>query len=256
MVVILMSGYFNSVYYEYSFLVNFMGVELVEGSDLFVDGGFVYMCMMQGLKCVDVIYCWIDDLFFDFLCFCKDFMLGVLGLMDVYCLGGVFIVLVFGVGVVDDKVVYIFVLEMICFYLGEELFLQNVQIWMLWKDDDYKYVMDNLKDLVVKEVYGLGGYGMLIGFKVMQVEIDLFVLCIKVNFGNYIVQLMLVLLISLIFVDEGVVLCYVDLWFFCLCGDWVELVQGGLICVVLREGLLVVNLLQGGGVKDIWVLLE
>ncbi|MTH63217.1 circularly permuted type 2 ATP-grasp protein [Paracoccus shanxieyensis] len=255
-VVILTPGHFNSAYYEHSFLANLMGVELVEGSDLFVDGGFVYMRTTQGPKRVDVIYRRIDDPFLDPLCFRKDSMLGVPGLMDVYRSGGVSIASAPGAGVADDKAVYTFVPEMIRFYLGEEPLLQNVQTWTLWKDDDYKYVMDNLKDLVVKEVHGSGGYGMLIGPKATQAEIDLFALRIKANPGNYIAQPTLALSTSPTFVDEGVAPRHVDLRPFCLCGDRVELVQGGLTRVALREGSLVVNSSQGGGVKDTWVLSE
>ncbi len=145
-VVILTPGHYNSAYYEHSFLANLMGVELVEGSDLFVDGGFVYMRTTQGPKRVDVIYRRIDDQFLDPLCFRRDSMLGVPGLMDVWRSGGVSIASAPGAGVADDKAVYTFVPEMIRFYLGEEPILNNVQTWTLWKDDDYRYVMANLKD--------------------------------------------------------------------------------------------------------------
>ncbi|SMO68580.1 circularly permuted type 2 ATP-grasp protein [Paracoccus laeviglucosivorans] len=255
-IVILTPGHFNSAYYEHSFLANLMGVELVEGSDLFVDGGFVYMRTTQGPKRVDVIYRRIDDPFLDPLCFRKDSMLGVPGLMDVYRSGGVSIASAPGAGVADDKAVYTFVPEMIRFYLGEEPLLQNVQTWTLWKDDDYKYVMENLADLVVKEVHGSGGYGMLIGPKATKAEIEDFALRIKANPGNYIAQPTLALSTSPTFVEEGVAPRHVDLRPYCLCGDRVELVPGGLTRVALREGSLVVNSSQGGGVKDTWVLSE
>ncbi|MFV0383435.1 circularly permuted type 2 ATP-grasp protein, partial [Paracoccus sp. (in: a-proteobacteria)] len=150
---ILTPGHFNSAYYEHSFLANLMGVELLEGQDLFVDGEFVYMRTTQGPKRVDVIYRRIDDPFLDPLCFRPDSMLGVPGLMDVYRSGGVTICSAPGAGVADDKAIYTFVPEMVRFYLGEEPLLNNVQTWTLWKEDDYKHVMANLPDLVVKEVH-------------------------------------------------------------------------------------------------------
>ena len=255
-IVILTPGHYNSAYYEHSFLANLMGVELVEGSDLFVDGGFVYMRTTQGPKRVDVIYRRIDDPFLDPLCFRKDSMLGVPGLMDVYRSGGVSIASAPGAGVADDKAVYTYVPEMIRFYLGEEPLLQNVQTWTLWKDEDYKYVMANLKDLVVKEVHGSGGYGMLIGPRASPDEIAHFAELIKANPGNYIAQPTLALSTSPTFVDEGIAPRHVDLRPYCLCGDRIELVQGGLTRVALRDGSLVVNSSQGGGVKDTWVLSE
>ncbi|KGJ11257.1 circularly permuted type 2 ATP-grasp protein (plasmid) [Paracoccus versutus] len=255
-VVILTPGHYNSAYYEHSFLANLMGIELVEGSDLFVDGGFVYMRTTQGPKRVDVIYRRIDDQFLDPLCFRRDSMLGVPGLMDVYRSGGVSIASAPGAGVADDKAVYTFVPEMIRFYLGEEPILRNVQTWTLWKDEDYRYVMANLKDLVVKEVHGSGGYGMLIGPCATQAEIEAFALRIQADPGNYIAQPVLALSTSPTFVDEGVAPRHVDLRPFCLCGDRIELVPGGLTRVALREGSLVVNSSQGGGVKDTWILSE
>ncbi|WP_062563388.1 circularly permuted type 2 ATP-grasp protein [Paracoccus aminovorans] len=255
-IVILTPGHYNSAYYEHSFLANLMGVELVEGSDLFVDGGFVYMRTTQGPKRVDVIYRRIDDPFLDPLCFRRDSMLGVPGLMDVYRSGGVSIASAPGAGVADDKAVYTYVPEMIRFYLGEEPLLQNVQTWALWKDEDYRYVMANLKELVVKEVHGSGGYGMLIGPRASPEEIARFRSLIEKNPGNYIAQPTLALSTSPTFVEEGIAPRHVDLRPFCLCGDRIELVPGGLTRVALREGSLVVNSSQGGGVKDTWVLSE
>ena len=255
-VVILTPGPYNSAYYEHSFLANLMGVELVEGSDLFVDGEYVYMRTTTGPKRVDVIYRRIDDAFLDPLCFRRDSVLGVPGLMDVYRSGAVSIASAPGAGVADDKAIYIFVPEMIRFYLGEEPILKNVDTWALWRDDDYKYVMDNLADLVVKEVHGSGGYGMLIGPKATKAEIEDFALRIRANPSNYIAQPTLSLSTCPVFVDEGVAPRHVDLRPFCLCGDRVELVPGGLTRVAMREGSLVVNSSQGGGVKDTWVLTE
>ncbi|MFO1165469.1 MAG: circularly permuted type 2 ATP-grasp protein [Paracoccus sp. (in: a-proteobacteria)] len=255
-VVILTPGHYNSAYYEHSFLANLMGVELVEGSDLFVDKGFVYMRTTQGPKRVDVIYRRIDDPFLDPLCFRRDSMLGVPGLMDVYRSGGVSICSAPGAGVADDKAIYTFVPEMVRFYLGEEPILNNVQTWTLWKDDDYRYVMDNLADLVVKEVHGSGGYGMLVGPKSTREEIETFRKKIEADPGNYIAQPTLALSTCPTFVDAGIAPRHVDLRPYCLCGDRIELVPGGLTRVALREGSLVVNSSQGGGVKDTWVLTE
>ena len=255
-VVILTPGHYNSAYYEHSFLANLMGVELVEGSDLFVDKGFVYMRTTQGPKRVDVIYRRLDDAFIDPLCFRPDSMLGVPGLMDVYRSGGVSICSAPGAGVADDKAIYTFVPEMVRFYLGEEPILNNVQTWTLWKDDDYKYVMANLKDLVVKEVHGSGGYGMLVGPKSTKEEIELFRKKIEADPGNYIAQPTLALSTCPTFVDEGIAPRHVDLRPYCLCGERIELVPGGLTRVALKEGSLVVNSSQGGGTKDTWVLSE
>lgn len=254
--VILTPGHFNSAYYEHSFLANLMGVELVEGQDLFVDGEFVYMRTTQGPKRVDVIYRRIDDPFLDPLCFRPDSMLGVPGLMDVYRSGGVSICSAPGAGVADDKAIYTFVPEMVRFYLGEEPILNNVQTWTLWKDDDYKHVMANLPDLVVKEVHGSGGYGMLVGPKSTKEEIEIFRKKIEANPSNYIAQPTLALSTTPTFVEEGIAPRHVDLRPYCLCGDRIELVPGGLTRVALKEGSLVVNSSQGGGVKDTWVLSE
>ncbi|MCF3973313.1 circularly permuted type 2 ATP-grasp protein [Paracoccus salsus] len=254
--VVLTPGHFNSAYYEHSFLANLMGVELVEGADLFVDGEFVYMRTTQGPKRVDVIYRRIDDPFLDPLCFRPDSMLGVPGLMDVYRSGGVSICSAPGAGVADDKAIYTFVPEMVRFYLGEEPLLNNVHTWTLWKQDDYRYVMENLADLVVKEVHGSGGYGMLVGPKASKAEVEAFRRKIEANPSNYIAQPTLSLSTCPTFVEEGIAPRHVDLRPYCLCGDRIELVPGGLTRVALREGSLVVNSSQGGGVKDTWVLSE
>ncbi len=255
-VVILTPGHFNSAYYEHSFLANLMGVELVEGPDLFVEGEYVYMRTTEGPKRVDVIYRRIDDAFIDPLTFRRDSMLGVPGLMDVYRSGGVSICSAPGAGVADDKAIYTFVPEMVRFYLGEEPILKNVDTWTLWKENDYKYVMDNLPDLVVKEVHGSGGYGMLVGPRSTKAEIEDFRLRIQANPSNYIAQPTLSLSTCPTFVNEGIAPRHVDLRPYCLCGERIELVPGGLTRVALKEGSLVVNSSQGGGVKDTWVLSE
>jgi uncharacterized circularly permuted ATP-grasp superfamily protein len=253
-IVILTPGHFNSAYYEHSFLADLMGVELVEGQDLFVEGEFVYMRTTEGPRRVDVIYRRIDDAYIDPLCFRPDSMLGIPGLMDVYRSGGVAICSAPGAGVADDKAVYTFVPEMIRFYLGEEPILNNVPTWQCAKADDCKYVLENLKDLVVKEVHGSGGYGMLVGPKCTAEEVAAFALRIKAKPHNYIAQPTLALSTTPTFVEEGIAPRHVDLRPYCLVGERIELVPGGLTRVALTEGSLVVNSSQGGGVKDTWVL--
>ncbi|MBC7141516.1 MAG: circularly permuted type 2 ATP-grasp protein [Rhodobacteraceae bacterium] len=255
-VVILTPGHFNSAYYEHSFLADLMGVELVEGPDLFVESGLVWMRTTEGPKRVDVIYRRIDDAFLDPLCFRPESMLGVPGLMDVYRAGGVAICSAPGAGVADDKAVYTYVPEMIRFYLGEEPILQNVPTWQCARPDDRGHVLDNLGDLVVKEVHGSGGYGMLVGPKSTKAQIAAFADQIRENPGNYIAQPTLALSTCPSFVAEGVAPRHVDLRPYCLVGEKIELVPGGLTRVALTEGSLVVNSSQGGGVKDTWVLAE
>ena len=255
-VVLLTPGHFNSAYYEHSFLADLMGIELVEGQDLFVDGEFLYMRTTEGPRRVDVLYRRIDDAFIDPLCFRPDSMLGVPGLMDVYRSGGVSICSAPGAGVADDKAVYTFVPEMIRFYLGEEPILQNVPTWQCSKADDLKYVLSSLPDLVVKEVHGSGGYGMLVGPKSSKDQIEAFRAKIIADPGNYIAQPTLALSTTPTFVAEGVAPRHVDLRPYCLVGDRIELVPGALTRVALTEGSLVVNSSQGGGVKDTWVLAE
>jgi uncharacterized circularly permuted ATP-grasp superfamily protein len=255
-VVILTPGHFNSAYYEHSFLADLMGVELVEGQDLFVEGEFVWMRTTEGPRRVDVIYRRIDDAFLDPLCFRPDSMLGVPGLMDVYRSGGVSICSAPGAGVADDKAVYTYVPDMVRFYLGEEPILENVPTWQCARSDELKYVLENLGDLVVKEVHGSGGYGMLVGPKSTREQIESFRARIIADPGNYIAQPTLALSTVPSFVDEGVAPRHVDLRPYCLVGERIELVPGGLTRVALREGSLVVNSSQGGGVKDTWVLAE
>ncbi|MFD1341474.1 circularly permuted type 2 ATP-grasp protein [Litorisediminicola beolgyonensis] len=255
-VVILTPGQFNSAYYEHSFLADLMGVELVEGQDLFVEGDFCWMKTTEGPQKVDVIYRRIDDAFLDPLCFRPDSMLGVPGLMNVYRSGGVSICSAPGAGVADDKAIYTYVPEMVRFYLGEEPILENVPTWQCAKDDDCKYVLEHLPELVVKEVHGSGGYGMLVGPKSDKSMIETFREKIMAKPWNYIAQPTLALSTCPTFVDEGVAPRHVDLRPYCLVGETIELVPGGLTRVALKEGSLVVNSSQGGGVKDTWVLAE
>jgi len=255
-IVILTPGHFNSAYYEHSFLADLMGVELVEGADLFVDGDFCYMRTTEGPKRVDVIYRRLDDSFLDPLCFRPDSMLGVPGLMNVYRSGGVSICSAPGAGVADDKAIYTYVPDMVRFYLGEEPILQNVPTWKCSDPDDYAYVLANLEELVIKEVHGSGGYGMLIGPRASKGEIEAFAQKLKDRPDNYIAQPTLALSTCPTFVNEGIAPRHVDLRPFCLVGQDIELVPGGLTRVALKEGSLVVNSSQGGGVKDTWVLAE
>ena len=255
-VAILTPGHYNSAYYEHSFLADLMGVELVEGPDLFVEGGLVWMRTTEGPKRLDVIYRRIDDAFLDPLCFRPDSMLGVPGLMDVYRSGGVSICSAPGAGVADDKAVYTYVPDMVRFYLGEEPILQNVPTWQCAKADEQKYVLENLGELVVKEVHGSGGYGMLVGPKSTTEQIERFRLKIIADPENYIAQPTLALSTVPSFVAEGVAPRHVDLRPYCLVGETIELVPGGLTRVALTEGSLVVNSSQGGGVKDTWVLAD
>ncbi len=255
-IVILTPGSLNSAYYEHSFLADLMGVELVEGQDLFVDGDFVYMRTTSGPQRVDVIYRRIDDSFLDPLCFRPDSRLGVPGLMNVYRSGGVAICSAPGAGVADDKAVYTFVPAMIRFYLGEEPVLQNVPTWKCGDTTELSYVLDNLKDLVVKEVHGSGGYGMLVGPASTKAQISAYRDRIKADPGDFIAQPTLALSTCPTFVESGLAPRHVDLRPYCLVGEQIHLCPGGLTRVALKDGSLVVNSSQGGGVKDTWVMVD
>jgi len=255
-VVLLTPGAYNSAYFEHAFLAQQMGVELVEGPDLFVRGNAVYMRTTEGPKRVDVIYRRIDDEYIDPLAFNPDSMLGVPGLFSVYRNGGVTLANAVGTGVADDKSTYIRVPEMIRFYLNEEPILSNVPTYELSKKDDLAYVLDKLPELVVKEVQGSGGYGMLVGPTASTQEIADFRVRILANPGNYIAQPTLALSTCPTLVDQGIAPRHVDLRPFVLSGETVTLVPGALCRVAMREGSLVVNSSQGGGTKDTWVLQE
>jgi len=255
-VVLLTPGAYNSAYFEHAFLAQQMGVELVEGPDLFVRGNAVYMRTTEGPKRVDVIYRRIDDEYIDPLAFNPDSMLGVPGLFSVYRNGGVTLANAVGTGVADDKSTYIRVPEMIRFYLNEEPILSNVPTYELSKKDDLAYVLDKLPELVVKEVQGSGGYGMLVGPTASTQEIADFRVRILANPGNYIAQPTLALSTCPTLVDQGIAPRHVDLRPFVLSGETVSLVPGALCRVAMREGSLVVNSSQGGGTKDTWVLQE
>lgn len=253
-VVLLTPGANNSAYFEHAFLAQQMGVELVEGQDLFVDDEVVYMRTTQGPRRVDVIYRRIDDDYLDPLAFKPESMLGVPGLLTAYRAGRVTVSNAIGTGIADDKSTYPYVPEMIRFYLGEEPLLQNVPTWMLSRPDDRAHVLAHLHELVVKEVHGAGGYGMLIGPRASRAEIEAFQAKIIAEPARYIAQPTLALSACPTFVDSGLAPRHVDLRPFVLSGRDVAMVPGGLTRVALREGSLVVNSSQGGGTKDTWVL--
>ncbi|GBG13202.1 uncharacterized protein NMK_0746 [Novimethylophilus kurashikiensis] len=253
-VVLLTPGAYNSAYFEHAFLAQQMGIELVEGQDLFVRDNYVYMRTTEGPKQVDVIYRRIDDDFLDPLAFRPDSMLGVPGLVSVYRSGNVTLANAIGTGVADDKSTYIYVPEMIRFYLGEEPILSNVPTYKLGEKDDFAYVLDHLPELVVKEVQGSGGYGMLVGPTASKQQILDFREQILANPSNYIAQPTLALSTCPTLVEQGIAPRHVDLRPFVLSGKTVTLVPGALCRVALREGSLVVNSSQGGGTKDTWVL--
>jgi len=253
-VVLLTPGAYNSAYFEHTFLAQQMGVELVEGRDLFVTDETVYMRTTQGPQRVDVIYRRLDDDFLDPLAFRKDSMLGVPGLLSAYRAGNVTLANAIGTGVADDKSIYPYVPEMIRFYLGEEPILNNVPTYMLRKPDDLKYTLDHLPELVVKEVHGAGGYGMLVGPASTKEQIEAFRQRIIAAPEKYIAQPTLALSNCPTFVESGVAPRHLDLRPFVLSGKTIDMVPGGLTRVALREGSLVVNSSQGGGTKDTWVL--
>jgi uncharacterized circularly permuted ATP-grasp superfamily protein len=254
-VVLLTPGVYNSAYYEHSFLADKLGVELVEGRDLLVKGEVVYMRTTEGLKRVDVIYRRIDDDFLDPLAFRPDSALGVPGIMSAYQAGQVTLANAVGTGIADDKAVYSYMPDIIKFYLSEEPILKNVPTWRCREQDHLSYVLDNIEELVVKEVHGSGGYGMLIGPKSDKATIAAFRCKLKSDPRNFIAQPTLALSTCPTCVEEGVAPRHVDLRPFVLTGrDRVRIVPGGLTRVALKKGSLVVNSSQGGGTKDTWVL--
>jgi uncharacterized circularly permuted ATP-grasp superfamily protein len=253
-VVVLTPGMYNSAYFEHAFLAQQMGVELVEGQDLIVKDKFVYMRTTQGLKRVDVIYRRVDDDFLDPEVFRPTSTLGCAGLMGAYREGNVNICNAVGTGVADDKSIYPYVPAMIEFYLGEKPILNNVPTFMGRKPDDLAYILANLKDLVVKEVHGAGGYGMLVGPASTKAEIEAFRQAILAKPDGYIGQPTLSLSTCPTYVEEGIAPRHIDLRPFVLSGSEVQMVPGGLTRVALKKGSLVVNSSQGGGTKDTWIL--
>jgi uncharacterized circularly permuted ATP-grasp superfamily protein len=254
-VVLLTPGMFNSAYYEHSFLADRLGIEIVEGRDLFVRDDTVYMRTTEGPRRVDVIYRRIDDDFLDPLAFRPDSALGVPGLMTAYQAGNVTLTNAVGTGVADDKAVYSYMPEIVRFFLGEEPILKNVPTWRCREPEHLAYVLENIGDLVVKEVSGSGGYGMLIGPHATKEQIADFSARLGAEPFGYIAQPTLALSTCPCFVDQGIAPRHVDLRPFVLTGsDKVRIVPGGLTRVALQEGSLVVNSSQGGGTKDTWVL--
>ncbi len=253
-VVVLTPGMLNSAYFEHAFLAQQMGIELVEGQDLFVKDKFVYMRTTRGPRRVDVIYRRVDDDFLDPLAFRADSALGCAGLLDAYRAGNVTLSNAIGTGVADDKSIYPFVPDMIDFYLGEKPILHNVPTYLCRNDEHLKYVLAHLDELVVKEVHGAGGYGMLIGPAATRAEIDAFRAALIANPAGYIAQPTLSLSTCPTYVERGIAPRHIDLRPFVLSGKSVQMVPGGLTRVALKEGSLVVNSSQGGGTKDTWVL--
>ena len=255
-VVVLTPGRLNAAYFEHVFLAEEMGVELVEGQDLFVDRGRVFMRTTGGPEQVDVIYRRIDDNFLDPLAFNPESALGVAGLLSVVRGGGVTLANAIGAGVADDKAIYSFVPDIIRFYLGEEPVLANVPSYLLRDPDDCRYVLDRLDELVVKEVHGSGGYGMLIGPMASRAEREAYRERILADPAAFMAQSTLALSTCPTLVEDGVAPRHVDLRPFVLSGETTSLVPGAFTRVALPEGSLVVNSSQGGGTKDTWVLSE
>ena len=253
-VVVLTPGMYNSAYFEHAFLAQQMGVELVEGQDLFVKDDYVYMRTTHGPQRIDVIYRRVDDDFLDPEVFRADSTLGPPGLLRVYRAGNVAICNAIGTGVADDKSVYPFVPDMIRFYLSEEPLIANVPTFQCRKPDELDHVIQNMAKLVVKEVHGAGGYGMLVGPAASHREIDDFKARVLANPSNYIAQPTLALSTCPTYVESGIAQRHIDLRPFVLSGEHVRMVPGGLTRVALKEGSLVVNSSQGGGTKDTWIL--
>ena len=255
-VVLLTPGVFNSAYFEHSYLAQQMGVQLVEGNDLVCQDDNVYLKTTSGIRKVDVIYRRIDDDFLDPTFFRKDSMLGVPGLLKVMSKGRVAVANAPGTGLADDKLIYTFVPEMIKYYLKEEPLIKNVKTYLCARVSDLNFVLDNLKDLVVKSVSEAGGYGMLIGPHSSQIEIDNFSAKIKANPRNYIAQPTLDLSTVPSLSDGEVYPCHVDLRPYVLRGKNTWVSPGGLTRVALKRDSLIVNSSQGGGCKDTWVVTQ
>ena len=254
-IAVLTPGIYNSAYFEHAFLADQMGAELVEGNDLRVIDGRVCMRTTTGYKAIDVIYRRVDDDYLDPLTFNPESALGVAGIMDVYRSGGITIANAPGTGIADDKAIYSYMPEIVEFYTGEKPILNNVPTWRCSEPDALAHVLDNLKDLVVKEVHGSGGYGMLIGPTSSKKELAEFEVKLRAKPENYIAQPTLSLSTVPIFAKEGLAPRHVDLRPFVLVSpDGIDITPGGLTRVALKKGSLVVNSSQGGGTKDTWVL--
>jgi uncharacterized circularly permuted ATP-grasp superfamily protein len=253
-IAVLTPGSLNSAYFEHAFLADQMGVELVEGHDLSVVDGHVAMRTTEGYKQIDVLYRRVDDDFLDPLTFRPDSALGVAGIMDVYRAGNITIANAPGTGISDDKAIYSYMPDIIEFYTGRKAILGNIPTWRCAEPDSLKYVLEHLGELVVKEVHGSGGYGMLVGPAASSKECEEFAAKLKARPANYIAQPTLALSTCPILTDSGLAPRHVDLRPFVLVSDRIRIVPGGLTRVALKEGSLVVNSSQGGGTKDTWVL--
>ena len=253
-IALLTPGVYNSAFYEHMFLSGEIGAELVQGQDLLVDNGFVYMRTTQGLRRVDIIYRRVDDDFIDPLVFRPDSMLRVPGLIDAYQRGNVTVANAPGTGVADDKSVYAFVPDMIRYYLGEEPLLANVETYLCRRPEELEYTLDNLHKLVVKRVGESGGYGMLVGVQASVKERDEYAKQVRANPADFISQPTLALSQSPCFIDGRIEPRHVDLRPFVLHGQKTRIVPGAFCRVALTRGGLVVNSSQGGGGKDLWVV--
>lgn len=254
-IVLLTPGIYNSAYYEHTTLARLMGIELVEGSDLVVKNHHVYMKTTNGLKQVDVIYRRVDDDFLDPLEFNAESVLGVTGIMAVYRKGNVNIVNAPGTGIADDKAIYIYVPDMIKYYLDEEPILKNIETYQLGRPDELDYVVKNIKDMVIKKTDGSGGYGMLMGHEASDEEIKDYIENVKKKPENFIAQPILRLSTAPCYIDGKLTPRCIDLRPFALSGrDGIDICPGGLTRVALKKGSLVVNSSQGGGSKDTWVV--
>jgi uncharacterized circularly permuted ATP-grasp superfamily protein len=253
-IAVLTPGIFNSAFFEHSFLADQMGVELVEGQDLRVVDGHVAMRTTEGYKQIDVLYRRVDDAFLDPMTFRPDSTLGVPGIMDVYRAGNITIANAPGTGIADDKAIYSYMPEIIEFYTGRKAILGNIPTWRCSEPDSLKYVQEQLHELVVKEVHGSGGYGMLVGPAASKKEREAFAAKLAARPSNYIAQPTLALSTCPILTEKGLAPRHVDLRPYVLVSDRIQIVPGGLTRVALKEGSLVVNSSQGGGTKDTWVL--
>ena len=254
-IAVLTPGIFNSAYYEHSFLADEMGVDLLQGSDLEVRDGRVTIRTTAGTAPVDVIYRRVDDEFLDPLSFNPDSVLGTPGLFDAYRSGAVMLANAPGAGIADDKAIYAYMPEIIEFYMGEKPLLENIPTWRCSEPDNLAYVREHLADLVVKEVHGSGGYGMLVGPAASKRELAAFSRKLQANPSNYVAQPTLALSTVPVLTKAGLASRHVDLRPFVLVSpNGIRVTPGGLTRVALKKGSLVVNSSQGGGTKDTWVL--
>jgi uncharacterized circularly permuted ATP-grasp superfamily protein len=254
-IVLLSPGSFNSAYFEHTTLARLMGIELVEGPDLIVENHKVYMKTTAGLEQVDVIYRRVDDDYLDPLAFNAESMLGVAGLMNAYRKGNVTIVNAVGNGVADDKAIYVYVPDMIKYYLNEEPLLKNVPTYQLKNESERKFVFDHIEEMVIKKTNGSGGYGMLMGHASTKAEIEDYKVEIMKDPRQFIAQPTISLSSAPCYINGKLQPRRVDFRPFALCGpDGITIIPGGLTRVALKEGSLVVNSSQGGGSKDTWVL--